>query len=277
MAFSWGAAAGGALDLAGRIYDARMNTKQMHETMDYNTRAVDADRAFQEKNAIADREMQREFAQNGVRWRVEDAVAAGLHPLVGAGAQPLNYSPISVGGGGGGGSLPHFQSTMGQDISRAIMAAVTPEETIKEQLQLKLLSAQVDKDLAMKSYYDALAFRALNPVSQNVPAVGAVQVVPDQQPSRSAKDTSLSAADTPAWKEAEIFPGVKLDFPYSPSEGPWEGLDGFWNSVMFGVRNFLYNPAKSTSNWVDRELEKAKQKTRGQTYRQDYLYSAPTH
>ena len=36
---------------------------------------------------------QREFAQHGVRWRVSDAQAAGIHPLFALGANVPSYSP----------------------------------------------------------------------------------------------------------------------------------------------------------------------------------------
>lgn len=38
-------------------------------------------------------ELQKEFAQKGVQWRVADAKAAGLHPLAAMGLQGSTYSP----------------------------------------------------------------------------------------------------------------------------------------------------------------------------------------
>ena len=38
-------------------------------------------------NANKQYEMQKEFAQNGIRWKVADAKAAGIHPLAALGAQ----------------------------------------------------------------------------------------------------------------------------------------------------------------------------------------------
>lgn len=45
--------------------------------------------------------LQREFAQNTIRWRVEDAKAAGLHPLFGLQGNNATFSPnaVSVGDG----------------------------------------------------------------------------------------------------------------------------------------------------------------------------------
>ena len=39
--------------------------------------------------------LQREFAQNGIRWKVADAEAAGIHPLYALGAQTSPASPLS--------------------------------------------------------------------------------------------------------------------------------------------------------------------------------------
>lgn len=41
--------------------------------------------------------MQRDFAQMGVRWRVDDAKAAGIHPLAALGAQTQSFSPVQLG------------------------------------------------------------------------------------------------------------------------------------------------------------------------------------
>lgn len=68
---------------------------------------------------------QREFAQQGIRWKVDDAKAAGLHPLAALGAQTTSYSPVSVGDL----ALPRTNfGDMGQDIGRAISAGSTANE-----------------------------------------------------------------------------------------------------------------------------------------------------
>lgn len=68
---------------------------------------------------------QREFAQQGIRWKVADAEAAGLHPLAALGAQVSSYSPVSVGDL----AMPRTSfGEMGQDIGRAITAGQTESE-----------------------------------------------------------------------------------------------------------------------------------------------------
>lgn len=67
--------------------------------------------------------MQREFAQNGIQWKVADARKAGIHPLYALGAQTHSFSNVA-GGEGLGSSL----AEAGQDVSRAIQATRSAED-----------------------------------------------------------------------------------------------------------------------------------------------------
>lgn len=81
-------------------------------------------------NALRQADLQREFAKNSIRWRVEDAKAAGIHPLAALGNPGISYSPISVGTAADT-SMGTMASNMGQDISRAINATRTQTERDK--------------------------------------------------------------------------------------------------------------------------------------------------
>lgn len=59
---------------------------------------------------------QKEFAQRGIQWKVNDAKKAGVHPLYALGAGTTSYAPQQVGNGGNG------LHSAGQDIGRAINA-----------------------------------------------------------------------------------------------------------------------------------------------------------
>lgn len=50
------------------------------------------------QNAAQDRLQQKEFATHGIRWKVADAKAAGIHPLAAMGANTHSPSPIHIGG-----------------------------------------------------------------------------------------------------------------------------------------------------------------------------------
>lgn len=101
--------------------------------------SADANREQIERNNAAvladkekDRELQREFAQQGVRWKVEDAKAAGLHPLFALGGSTATYSPsaISLGAAAPDMSMARAVSGMGQDVGRAINATRTQSERV---------------------------------------------------------------------------------------------------------------------------------------------------
>lgn len=81
---------------------------------------------------------QREFAQHGIRWRAEDAKAAGLHPLYAMGGSGAAFTPSSqaIFSASEGAS-------MGQNIGRAIGAA--NDEARSREAQLALIEAQRKK------------------------------------------------------------------------------------------------------------------------------------
>lgn len=74
-------------------------------------------------------QLQREFAQQGIQWRVADAKAAGIHPLYALGGGGASYSPSAVSIGTGGGSdIGSDLARMGQGVSRAVAAVSSKED-----------------------------------------------------------------------------------------------------------------------------------------------------
>lgn len=71
-----------------------------------------------------DRALQKEFAQQGVRWRVEDAKAAGIHPVFALGASGASFQPV------GGTGIAEGVSSMGQNIAQAVDRTRTVPEKI---------------------------------------------------------------------------------------------------------------------------------------------------
>lgn len=86
---------------------------------------------------------QKEFAQHGIRWKVEDAKAAGLHPLYALGGSGASFSPSFTVSGEGAGI-----ADAGQHLGRAAAAALQPSERALQDAQLRALSAQADRDEA---------------------------------------------------------------------------------------------------------------------------------
>lgn len=100
------------------------------------------------KQASKNRDLQREAAMHGLSWRVADAKAAGLHPLIGAGAQPTMLT------GAQSADVPNTAigdavTSMGQDLSRASNMRKTQADLEYEQLtrSLALERARLQNDL----------------------------------------------------------------------------------------------------------------------------------
>lgn len=91
---------------------------------------------------------QRTAATTGIQMRVEDARAAGIHPLAALGAQTFNPSPISAG-------TSNAMADHGQDIGKAITAALSVQEK-EDEFKKEIQKAQLtrlnleNQDLASK-------------------------------------------------------------------------------------------------------------------------------
>lgn len=84
----------------------------------------DAQFAINEQNIA----MQKEFAQHGIRWKVEDAQAAGIHPLYGLGAQTASFSNNAFTPVADTNQAGDIIARGGADIGRAIHATRTRDE-----------------------------------------------------------------------------------------------------------------------------------------------------
>lgn len=106
-----------------------LNRNAQEENNQRQIQHAQAQLASQEKWAQANLDQQREFAQHGLRWKVADAQAAGLHPLAAIGAQTTSFSPISVGSTSLNTTAPQYDfDKFGQNIGRAIDAGSTQDE-----------------------------------------------------------------------------------------------------------------------------------------------------
>ena len=152
--------ASAVLPVVGQIGGAYLTSKS-------NDRATD-------KNI----EIQRELAQNGLSWRVEDARKAGINPLAALGAQTASFTPGYVGDNGSQNDYS-FLGEAGQQIGRAIDAKTTAEERARNRVyqekanDLTLENMQLQNDALKMDMVTRLARdaeRAVN-TQQQVPAM----------------------------------------------------------------------------------------------------------
>lgn len=107
--------------------------------------------------------LQREFAQNGIRWKVADAKAAGLHPLAALGVNTLSASPSYVGDT----SMANAVSNMGQDIGRAVNSTRTNKERADKFAEMQMRSMELD--LQNKELNNQLISSEIARVRDNTP------------------------------------------------------------------------------------------------------------
>lgn len=108
---------------------------------------------------------QKEFAQSGIQWKVEDAKKAGIHPLAALGAStPTTGGTHTVGGGGS--DLGSSLASMGQSVGRAIQASSSADQRMMTKLQIQ--NAQTE--LTGKELDNAIKQSTLQKMNQVGPA-----------------------------------------------------------------------------------------------------------
>lgn len=228
-------------------------------------------------------EHQKEFAQNGIRWKVADAKAAGLHPLAALGASTAQYTPATAIGDSPDWS---FLADAGQSIGRAVDAKRTQQERVEQQQKqdaafaLKAENQKAENDLIRAQTASIQQDMVLRQAKASEQAVRTQQQVP-AMPSLG-RDGSVIAgqgdATSPAGIEAKPAEIVVNDpqtrtaeagsHPdkrwlrtstggYQPvrSEAAQQALeDDIVGSFRYDMRNGLANMANSQDNAPPRAL-----------------------
>lgn len=158
------------------------------------------------KEARRQEKLQREFAQNSIRWRVADAKAAGLHPLYALTGQGASYTPVSVQD-----SLGPAISEAGQNVSRAISATSTPAEKVMQDLAIEQAKANIRltetqqmalaSEIARNRQARTIGLPGEGPMSEMGQASGATAAA---EPAKSYQtlptDAGTASGPTPLWR-----------------------------------------------------------------------------
>lgn len=168
-----------------------------------NNEAAKKNKEAAEKNA----ETQREFAQSGIKWKVQDAKEAGIHPLYALSSNTPSFTPSYVGDT----SSSQLISDMGQNVSRAIQATQSTEERAANQLRLE--SMKLDNDLKKAE----LAKNTASQIGPALPNPGDNNFIPGQGNSL-VKDRPLERiAPSPGRPGQEA--GWRSDVSFSRGDG----------------------------------------------------------
>lgn len=132
---------------------------------------------FANKAKEKEYKQQKEFAQSGIQWKVQDAEKAGIHPLYALGANTVSYSPQSVGGGD-----YSYMADAGQNIGRAIDATRSnPARGAATALTaVQLEGLQLDNDIKRAQLNSALSLARQPGTGPGLPSTATNSVIPGQ-------------------------------------------------------------------------------------------------
>lgn len=208
---------------------------------------------------------QKEFAQNGIRWKVEDANRAGIHPLAALGAMPASFTPVSLdnsasdrladglAGLGDSAEQAYDQATAKSRTSaeRAAALAAQQEQTAYDRNQDKINGqinqARLAADLEgsqLDNEFKRLQIRnALNPTQAGPPMPGDMssptangyKIVDNQIPHSTIP--GVTSGNQPFFTPYTLPNGKEV---LLPSQAASEGMEGGGEAVGMGITSAAY-------------------------------------
>lgn len=137
--------------------------------------SADKQKDAQLANADADRALAIQMANEGIRWRVADARAAGIHPLYALGAQLPSHSPTTFIPGETG-HLGRGIAEAGQHIGRAVEASTSSTERLTSRINaLAVDRAELENELLRSKIA-----REKGQIGPPLPMAGASTFMPGQ-------------------------------------------------------------------------------------------------
>lgn len=247
---SIGDAIGGIMGAAGSVVGGLLGNQAAAQASEHNYKA------------------QKEFAQQGIRWRVADAKAAGLHPLAALGAQTPSYTPSAFVGDTSW--MGDAASQLGQGIGRAAEAKMTAKERARERdvadqsvalnmqnarLKNEFLETQIaaqKQDMALQlARSSAMAVRTQQAVPEMPDLGGDGGVIPGQRQAYPTGKTAVEVSKVPTTlrgdpsTQAGTPPDARLyrtSFGYTvlPNDSTGDVLDAIPGAgLQWAIRNNL--------------------------------------
>lgn len=216
-------------------------------------------------------EKQKEFAQSGIQWKVQDALKAGIHPLAALGASTHSYGAQTFDMKKPSSGL----GDIGQDIGRAVNATMGSKERVtaasKAAEALTLEKGALENDLLRTQIASQTAKLTQAGGNPAMPAVGRKKMVDGQGNSPDLVGESKKPKDRP-----KLYMGGKrvLGDPSTSNmedyedrygdEGPgsWiPQLGVMWNDFKHNVnsgnltREDFVQMLRNTGGWIDRNTD----------------------
>lgn len=262
----------GGMSIGGNLFAAREGKKAWRRQQ----RAQDQEYA-----------RQKEFAQMGIRWKVEDAKAAGLHPLYALGAMPSNYSPAMIQSPPSSG-IAESMHEAGQAISRSMMATQTNQEKQMQQMALEAHIANMAESDMRRQVLESERDRNYQEMNRGlwdsiptvtpdygVPEGQAPAVLPDVAPasfvphgliapkaptvfSSPRGDSSTADGPTPMWRRFTVANGAEIVLPGGMSGDAAEVLESLAESPILMAAVIAENDQRGNGAAIRRYLPKSK-------------------
>lgn len=206
---------------------------------------------------------QAKYAKAGIRWKVADAKAAGLHPLFALGGNTATYSPVASqvsDGARGIGSALGSAFEEYRERRRKDKSGESDMETRVRRDQAEIIAQEAEqaKEATKRSYVDtAMQAHEFNRMKQEAinnkdrtskGASDEIEHIPDQVVSHRGGTPWLSAGRKPFWTQYQVEDGLDVYLPWS-NEGPAESMEiGLAGQAAI----IAYNVAKQGPDWVKR-------------------------
>lgn len=181
-----------------------------------------------DKAASKNIKLQKQFAQQGIQWKVADSLKAGIHPLYGLGAQTMSFSPVNVGGSGG--PDLSFLGQMGQDIDRSRMATSTQgaRAPIQQMERITLERGELENELLRSQIRRANAPH----VGPAFPALVEEKIVPPQR--TTGVNLGVGWRSAPRFSDAQTY-----EDRYGELGGSALGLGNIPADFLYNAYNYI--------------------------------------
>lgn len=209
-------------------------------------------------------QLQKEFAQHGIRWKVEDAKAAGLHPLYALGASTTPYSPVGVMDSKG----PALAEAS-QHVGRAIAATSTSAEKQMAALAIEEAKSRIGETDARRDYYLSEAARNAQQISPGLPheashnTFGTADGSPATPSPEFAKaiiprqgDAAIAEGPTPLWREFTLAGDLPIVLPGGMQGDAAEVLESLSESWPMMWTVYKENVHRYGQSWGDEFLKR---------------------
>lgn len=200
--------------------------------------------AFNRSAAKKQAALQKEFAQSGVQWRVEDAKKAGIHPLAALGFQGTSYTPQTVGSADFG---PHLAS-LGNSIYKS------SDPATQRAIDLSLDKAGLENELLRAQ-------------------IGAIRATRTPSPGVPSGRQRVNSTDPPAPEHS----GLRGGFTHDPNVSDAQKFEDRYGDIIqefAGIRNFVHDAFRTRYGMPPsayHELESMRFR-RGRDYGRDYRH-----